>query len=151
MRFIHSLLVLSCCFSISFNALALTPTISPKAIEQCEKQTDTTQKLSRCLDGVIEKVDKEVELWTTNQIFTLEELSLKTGRSAALTMFKRAQNTYQKYQQDTCRWQYLAASPDPRANIYYKKCYILLGISQIEHLQQFSTLFKKDEKAVTDE
>lgn len=116
-----------------------------KTIEQCQQQFNTNNELSRCLDGVIERVDRELQTWVNNQAFMLEALALKAGRQSALTMFKRSQSDFKKYQKDNCRWQYLAISPDPKASIVYKTCYVTLANERIEELQRSQAVLPKQQ------
>jgi uncharacterized protein YecT (DUF1311 family) len=106
------------------------------AMQQCSVEQQDEQAIGQCLDRVIDKVDRELQTWVNNQAFILEELALKTGRSSALSMFKRSQNNFVKYQEDNCRWQYLAISPDKTAGTAYKKCYIYLSLNRIDELKQ---------------
>ncbi len=122
-----SLISLLCSFT--------APTMAAKSSGQCEKET-SVQKKSRCFDIVIEKVDRELQTWLNSQAFNLEELAIKTGRRAALSMFKRSQNDFIRYRENNCRWQYLAKSPDISASNAYKKCYIILTKNRIKELSQ---------------
>jgi len=108
-----------------------------QAAQQCSNNKDE-QTISRCLDVLIDNIDRDMQAWVNNQTFILEELALKSGRSSALSMFKRAQSNFVKYQEDNCRWQYLAISPNKMANISYKQCYIHLSVTRINELKRSS-------------
>ncbi|NMP31367.1 DUF1311 domain-containing protein [Thalassotalea sp. M1531] len=110
-----------------------------KSVEDCDtKQTDNIE-YSRCLDGVKESIDRELQTWVNNQVFILEEFALQTGRKSALNMFKRSQSNFIKYRENNCRWQYLALSPGTGAGPAYKKCYIKLSQNRIEELNALNT------------
>jgi len=121
--------------AITFSTIALSNKVwATKTIENCDvKQTDNVE-YSRCLDGVKEAVDRELQTWVNNQVFHLEELALKTGRTSALKMFKRSQSNFLKYRENNCRWQYLALSPGTGAGPAYKKCYIRANRDRINEL-----------------
>jgi len=124
---------------LCFSLLSTPPTFAAKNALKCEKSA-TIKKTSQCLDSVIEKVDRDLQTWVNNQTFNLEDLALKTGRSAALAMFKRSQNDFIKYRADNCRWLYLAVSPNITASLAFKKCYIILSRNRINELKQFAAI-----------
>ena len=103
-------------------------------VQNCESTMYSNTEVSRCLDGVREKKDRELQTWINNQTFILEELSLINGRSTSLDMFKRSQQNFITYRENNCRWQYLVLTPDESAAIAYKKCYITLTQDRIEEL-----------------
>lgn len=103
-------------------------------VELCEKTMDSSTDVSRCLDGIRDKKDRELQTWINNQTFILEELSLHNGRRTSLDMFKRSQRNFISYRENNCRWQYLVLAPDESAAIAYKKCYITLTQDRIEEL-----------------
>lgn len=107
-----------------------------KSIENCESKKLNNTELSQCLDKVKDAIDKELQTWINNQTFILEEFATKTGRRAALDMFKRSQRNFISYRENNCRWQYLAISPGTGAAPAYKKCYILLSKDRIKELSQ---------------
>jgi uncharacterized protein YecT (DUF1311 family) len=133
-NFSTKLLVLSAVLFFSTAAFAKENPVDSAKL--CIKNNNSIPAQSRCLDTIIDHIDREMQMWVNNQTFILEELAVKAGRSSALSMFKRAQNNFVKYQEDNCRWQYLAISPDQRAPLAYKKCYILLAVNRIKELQQ---------------
>lgn len=110
------------------------PSYAAKTLEKCEKIEQTTEELSRCLDGVKDVIDRELQTWVNNHIFNLEEKALITGRYSTLKMFKRSQSNFITFRDNDCRWQYLVISPDKGAGNAYKKCYILLSQSRIKEL-----------------
>ena len=108
-----------------------------KDIETCQKlhaDEISTESMSRCLDGVISYVDRELQTWVNLHTFNLEEKALVSGRYSALKMFKRSQSDFIAFRNNDCRWQYLAISPKQGADIAYKKCYILVTQSRIHEL-----------------
>ncbi|REL26574.1 DUF1311 domain-containing protein [Thalassotalea euphylliae] len=109
-----------------------------KSLNQCDNISDDIAH-SRCLDGVKEAVDRELQTWINNQVFVLEERAMKTGRKSALNMFKRANSDFIKYRENNCRWQYLAISPASSASTAYKTCYINLSKSRITELSKLNS------------
>jgi uncharacterized protein YecT (DUF1311 family) len=95
-----------------------------KTASECQQEDATIQDVSRCLDGVIETMDRELQTWVNNHVFNLEEKAMVTGRYSALKMFKRSQSNFITFRENDCRWQYLAVSPEKGADIAYKQCYI---------------------------
>jgi uncharacterized protein YecT (DUF1311 family) len=116
--------------------LLSTPSYAQKTLDKCEKSEQQTEALSRCLDGVKNVIDRELQTWVNNHTFNLEEKSLITGRSSALKMFKRSQSNFITFRENDCRWQYLMVSPEKGASNAYKKCYILLSKSRIKELNK---------------
>lgn len=112
------------------------PSYALKTLDKCEKSELTTEALSRCLDGVKDTVDRELQTWVNNHTFNLEEEALITGRHSALNMFKRSQSNFITFRDNDCRWQYLVISPKEGAANAYKKCYILLSKYRIKELSQ---------------
>ncbi len=110
-----------------------------KTIESCQDKMKDNIEYSRCLDGVIEVADRELQTWVNNQVFILEELAMNTGRKSALSMFRRSQTNFIKFREDNCRWQYLAVSPHPNSGPVYKKCYIRATKDRIKELDLINT------------
>lgn len=105
-----------------------------QSVEECNKEELSDIAYSRCLDGIKERADRELQTWINNQVFILEEVAIKTGRYSALNMFKRSQSDFIKFRENNCRWQYLALSPDPRASTAFKQCYIRATNTRINEL-----------------
>jgi len=116
--------------------LLASPSYAQKSLDKCEKDEQKTEELSRCLDGVKDVIDRELQTWVNNHTFNLEEKALTTGRSSALKMFKRSQSNFITFRENDCRWQYLIISPEKGAGNAYKKCYILLSKSRIKELSK---------------
>lgn len=110
------------------------PVYAQKTLGECEKTQQTIEKKSRCFDNVKEVLDREMQTWINNHVLNLEEKALMTGRYSALKMFKRSQNDFITFRDNDCRWQYLAISPEKRAGLAYKKCYIIVTQSRINEL-----------------
>ncbi|WP_286261463.1 lysozyme inhibitor LprI family protein [Thalassotalea atypica] len=117
------------------SALAVKPVYAASTIDDCQPKAQDSAEYSRCLDVVIDKVDREMQTWINNQIFILEELAMNTGRNSALKMFKRSQSNFIRFREDNCRWQYLALSPNEFAAPAYKKCYIRASQDRIKELE----------------
>jgi uncharacterized protein YecT (DUF1311 family) len=123
------------------NSLLTTFAMAEKNINDCHNSTQTQsniEKSSRCLDGVIAEIDRELQTWVNLHTFDLEEKALVNGRYSALKMFKRSQSNFSTFRENNCRWQYLAISPEIGAGLAYKKCYILLSQSRINELGALS-------------
>ncbi len=123
--------------------------MAEKSIDDCNSATltrDSIAENSRCLDGVIAEIDRELQTWVNLHTFNLEEKALVNGRYSALKMFKRSQSNFITFRENNCRWQYLAVSPEVGAGLAYKKCYILLSQSRIHELDAFSDPKGKDNK-----
>ncbi len=119
--------------------LMINLTSAATSADQCQQANDNTispSTISRCLDGIIEQVDRELQTWVNLHTLNLEEKALENGRYSSLKMFKRAQSNFITYRENDCRWQYLAVSPDKRASIAYKTCYVLLSENRIKALSK---------------
>lgn len=125
-------LTLSICIlaQLSFSAYG----DSPKTSAECEKHEQGTEKHSRCLDGIKDALDRELQTWVNNHTLNLEDKSLVTGRYSALKMFKRSQSNFITFRDNNCRWQFLAISPERGADTAYKKCYIRMTQNRITDL-----------------
>lgn len=127
--FVNAAFVTSCSIGlISF------PSVAAKTIENCADKETVTVDYARCLDGVADSTDRELQTWINNQVFVLEELAIDTGRKSALKMFRRSQSHFIRYREDNCRWQYLALSPSVKAASAYKKCYVRTTLDRIKEL-----------------
>jgi len=129
-------------FVILYPLLMSTPANAAKSIEDCRKQTAeqiSSASMSRCLDGVISYVDRELQTWVNLHTFNLEEKALVNGRHSALKMFKRSQSNFITYRENDCRWQYLAISPSRGADLAYKTCYVMLSQGRITTLSNIKT------------
>lgn len=113
-----------------------TPSYAIQTLDKCESKEQTTENLSRCLDGVKHTIDRELQTWVNNHIFNLEEKALIDGRYSVLNMFKRSQNNFITFRDNDCRWQYLLLSPEKGAGNAYKKCYILMSKFRIKELSK---------------
>lgn len=121
------------------SALLLSSSAMAKnSVETCETKMTTTVEFSRCLDGVKEKKERELQTWVNNQTFILEALAANSGRRTTLDMFKRSQRNFISYRENNCRWQYLVVAPDDSAASAYKKCYITLTQYRIEELSHLN-------------
>ena len=128
--------------SLLYPLLVMSSANAAKNIAACQKQTAeeiSSAAMSRCLDGVISHVDRELQTWVNLHTFNLEEKAIVNGRYSALNMFKRSQSNFITYRENDCRWQYLAISPDKGADIAYKSCYVLLSQSRIAALSNIKT------------
>lgn len=128
--------------TILLNTLILPSAMAEKSAEDCLQLGSINNNLSeksRCLDGVIAEMDRELQTWVNLHIFNLEEKALVNGRYSALKMFKRSQTNFITFRENDCRWQYLAVSPEQGAGIAYKTCYIVLGQNRINELENVSS------------
>lgn len=125
--------------TISFAFISnLTWAANKNSIEYCQQQYQKDEQLSFCLDHVKDNAERELQIWLNNQIFTLDELQKVTGRGAALKIFKRSQEMFEKFREDNCRWQYLQIAPATGAATAYKKCYIKLTKARINELTELN-------------
>lgn len=128
--------------ALLYPILMITPVHAAKNIAECEQQTAdkiSSAPMSRCLDGVISFIDRELQTWVNLHTFNLEEKALTNGRYSALKMFKRSQNNFITYRENDCRWQYLVISPERGADLAYKTCYVQLSQNRIKALSEFKT------------
>lgn len=128
--------------TLLFPFLIALPVHATKSIEECQKQVTgklSSDPMSRCLDGVIAFVDRELQTWVNLHTFNLEEKALVNGRYSTLKMFKRSQSNFITYRENDCRWQYLAISPEKGADIAYKACYVMLSQNRITALSNIET------------
>jgi len=114
------------------------PSFAEKTMETCAQKHEVIVDYNRCLDGIADSFDRELQTWVNNQVFILEELAIDTGRKSALKMFKRSQNNFTRYREDNCRWQYLALSPSVNAASAFKKCYIRATKDRIKELSSLN-------------
>jgi uncharacterized protein YecT (DUF1311 family) len=117
--------------------LLAAPLYVQKTIDECiEIGIKNEVQSSRCLDSVKELANRELQTWVNHHAFNLEDQISTTGRSSALKMFRRSQESFISFRENECRWQYLAISPEKNAGVTYKKCFILLTKSRIEQLSK---------------
>jgi len=112
--------------------------MAKSTMTSCEIDTPVIVEVSRCLDGIKEQKERELQTWINNQTFILEALAANNGRHAALNMFKRSQRNFISYRENNCRWQYLVVSPAPGAAVAFKKCFITLTQDRIEELSKLN-------------
>jgi len=137
----HKILFVS---AFLYPLLMLNTAHAAKDIETCQKLNAdqiSTESMSRCLDGVISHIDRELQTWVNLHTFNLEEKALVNGRYSALKMFKRSQSNFITYRENDCRWQYLAVSPEVGADLAYKSCYVMLSQSRITALSVIKTTY----------
>jgi len=128
--------------TLLYPLLMISSANAAKDIADCHKKTAdeiSSAPMSRCLDGVISFVDRELQTWVNLHTFNLEEKALINGRYSALKMFKRSQSNFITYRENDCRWQYLAISPEKGADLAYKTCYVLSSQSRITALSKIDT------------
>ena len=119
------------------NYFLATFAMAEKSIENCQSASSTQANIdenSRCLDGVIDETDRQLQTWVNLHTFDLEEKALVNGRHSALKMFKRSQSNFITFRENNCRWQYLSISPGTGAAAAFKKCYITLTQDRINEL-----------------
>jgi uncharacterized protein YecT (DUF1311 family) len=137
-----SSLAIALLFTSGFTAAYTLDEASSNSVAECHKnmikETDN-ELVSRCLDKVINQVDRELQIWVNLHQFNLEEKSQVNGRYSALKMFKRSQNSFITYRENTCRWQYLNISPDLGADVAYKSCYVTLSKNRVSLLTNINT------------
>lgn len=111
---------------IAIMACWLSPASGNNLIEKCKIKTkdNNLKKLEICLDGAIETSQRQLNTWVNAHRFNLEDQVEKSGRRAVLRLFEQAQNDFEVYRENNCRWYYLANTPSDYASIEYKQCII---------------------------
>lgn len=104
------------------------------SLKDCDNVRANESQLSRCLDSMIDSLDKELQTWINHHTFNLEEKALINGRYSALKMFKRSQSNFISFRENDCRWRYLAISPDKGAGNAFKQCFVELTKARITQL-----------------
>lgn len=123
---------------ILFSSLTSAAEVLPTFTAKCDPAKLTKIKYSQCLDLMKINVDRELETWVNNQLFILEAGVKTSGRRSAFDMFKRAQNNFDTYRDNNCKWQFLTKLPSNRADITYKECYISISKDRIAELARFN-------------
>ena len=102
----------------------------------CDNEKTTNLSYLRCLDSKIVLEKRTVEMWTNKILIDLEKKQNETGNLQLLRVFKRAEQEFDKYVEDNCRWRYLSRLPDTiAAAIAFKRCEVYSVQKQIEILQ----------------
>ena len=110
-------------------------------IKYCHKTHKNRLDYGRCLDTQLIKINREMLSWDTSIEVKLEELSESTGRSEALTSFKRSIRQFEKLRKTHCQWQYLATLPDiTSASNLVKECSIDFTKTRINKLMELSAI-----------
>ena len=124
--------------------LSLAVSASPM-LKQCAPTKDSTVEYMRCLDSKTEQLNNQILAWSNSKIFELEEMTKSTGRSGALTVFKKSQKSFTQYLEQNCRWQYLILLPDTTSSaIKYKECIVEMSEQRIIELKKLATPKKED-------
>ena len=69
--------------ALLYPILMITPAHAAKNIAECQQQNPdkiSSAPMSRCLDGVISFVDRELQTWVNLHTFNLEEKALTNGQ-----------------------------------------------------------------------
>ena len=120
-------------------ALIALPASASKHLQQCADQRSSSIDYLRCLDRKIDFLEREIDQWTTSKIFELEEMAKKSGRTDALSLFKKSQKSFTKYLEHSCRWQYSVLLPDARAAaIRYKECTVQMSETRVSELKRIA-------------
>jgi predicted component of viral defense system (DUF524 family) len=119
---------------ISFQAFSID------AQQQCTLNGNTpaeTKQYIRCLDKVIEDLEREQKMWVNKLTLDLEKIKEDTGNSQLLPIFLRSVKNQASYQEDSCRWRYLQKMPNAtKAAITYKQCEIAILNQHLNVLKQ---------------
>lgn len=117
--------------------LGSAKSLASEGLTDCASSRESAVGYLRCLDRRIERLNNDITLWGNNKIFELEGVSKLTGRTDALSLFKKAQKSFHKYRENNCRWQYLLLLPDITAGaISYKECFIKMSETRVAELKQ---------------
>jgi len=89
----------------------------------CDKEKTTNLSYLRCLDSKIVLEKRTANMWANKILLDLEKKQNETGNLQLLRVFKRAEQEFDKYVEDNCRWKYLNRLPDTiAAAIAFKRC-----------------------------
>lgn len=122
----------------TLSAASFAQAAKEKTIDNCKEKTKSKINYSICLDEVKLSKDRELTTWVNNQVFILDEIAKETGRSSSLKIFKRSQADFEKYRENSCRWQFIAYGQDNKAVPIYKECYIKLTKHRINELSSLN-------------
>lgn len=89
----------------------------------CDNEKTTNLSYLRCLDNKIVLEKRTTDMWANKITLNLEKKQNETGNLQLLRVFKRAEQEFDKYVEDNCRWKYLNHLPDTiAAAIAFKRC-----------------------------
>lgn len=102
----------------------------------CQNEKSTNPRYIRCLENKIAEQERITETYVNKITINLEKKQSETGNVQLLRVFKRSEQEFAKYLEDSCRWRYLNLLPDTiAAAITYKRCELQLRQFHIEALK----------------
>lgn len=106
-------------------------------LESCQTKRAQNIGYLQCIDSVLEDTKLELQTYLNARRNELIKLEQTTGRVDALKAFTRAQEHFEQFKEDNCRWRYLKLLPDSTAaTIRFKECELMLIGKRIDDLQQ---------------
>ncbi|MBE0362326.1 hypothetical protein PULV_a2934 [Pseudoalteromonas ulvae UL12] len=102
----------------------------------CQDEKSTNPRYIRCLENKIAEQKRTTETYVNKISLNLEKKQTETGNVQLLRVFKRSEQEFDKYLEDSCRWRYLNLLPDTiAAAITYKRCELQLRQFHAETLK----------------
>ena len=123
--------------SIVCATLAIIGSASVSAFDDgCHDEKTTNPRYIRCLENKIAAQARITATYVNKITLDLEKKQSETGNVQLLRVFKRSEQEFDKYLEDSCRWRYLNLLPDTiAAAITYKRCELQLRQFHIEALK----------------
>ncbi|WP_105255460.1 lysozyme inhibitor LprI family protein [Pseudoalteromonas sp. T1lg75] len=102
-------------------------THAAQAQESACELTGTTPEAHRdylqCLDSALKGAERQLQSWANKRRLQLETEAKHSGLTQALDIFLRAEQSFETYLEDNCRWRYVRLLPDSqKAAGVYKQC-----------------------------
>ncbi|WP_105189917.1 lysozyme inhibitor LprI family protein [Pseudoalteromonas sp. T1lg48] len=77
----------------------------------------------QCLDSALQGAERQLQAWSNKRRLQLETEAKHSGLTQALDIFLRAEQSFETYLEDSCRWRYVRLLPDSqKAAGVYKQC-----------------------------
>jgi hypothetical protein len=110
-----------------------------KEVKECKNKFGNTIAYSTCLDSVLSDKARKVKTWEKSINLKLQEAVSINGRRDAVVLFKKSSQSFKKFTEDNCKWQYLSLLPDINvaANMS-KECHVFMTVQRIHELQQLN-------------
>ncbi len=132
------------------NRLLFTLVLFPFAVtaaelKDCSELQSThpekAKKYLMCLDGNINRLERERQTWINKLVLDTKKYQEDTGNTQILPIMKRAFSHQEGYMEDSCRWRYLLSMPNAtRSAIAYKNCKVKLLQAHIDELSTATVL-----------
>ena len=126
-------------FSSQLSADELDNRFNIQDIKRCKSKFGSEVAYSTCLDSVLSDKIRELKTWHKSIDLKLQEISSYNGRRDAMVLFKKSSQTFDKFKENNCKWQYLSLLPDIyAAGNMSKECHIYMTIQRINELRQLN-------------